>query len=178
MILFLASIPTLTSRRLIGATVGQSIAEHPAIYKIAFTGSTLVGRKIQIASAQSNLKVVTLELGGKSPNIIFDDADLEQAVKWAARGLFGNVGGCTISAIFLSSSLNTGIGQVCTAGTRIFVQSAIYDKFLAGFTSAAQAWEKAKGDPFEDGTIHGPVSSQVQFDVRLNLTLGGESVVG
>lgn len=60
------------------------MAEHPHIEKIAFTGSTLVGRKIQEASARTNLKVVTLELGGKSPNIIFDDADLEQAVKWAA----------------------------------------------------------------------------------------------
>lgn len=70
-----------------GHTVGQAISEHPQIAKVAFTGSTLVGRKILEASSRTNLKVVTLELGGKSPNIIFDDADLEQAVKWAAMGI-------------------------------------------------------------------------------------------
>jgi aldehyde dehydrogenase (NAD+) len=70
-----------------GNTAGQRIAEHPNIWKVAFTGSTLTGRKIQEAAARSNLKVVTLELGGKSPNIIFDDADIEQAVKWAAFGV-------------------------------------------------------------------------------------------
>jgi aldehyde dehydrogenase (NAD+) len=71
----------------LGHTVGQSIAEHPDIMKIAFTGSTLVGRKIMKASAETNLKDITLELGGKSPTIIFDDADLDQAVKWAAHGI-------------------------------------------------------------------------------------------
>ncbi|KAG6885010.1 hypothetical protein C0993_006535 [Termitomyces sp. T159_Od127] len=70
-----------------GHTVGQAIAEHPLIEKVAFTGSTLVGRKILKASSESNLKVVTLELGGKSPTVIFDDADLEQALKWAAYGI-------------------------------------------------------------------------------------------
>jgi aldehyde dehydrogenase (NAD+) len=70
-----------------GSTTGHAIASHPDIDKVAFTGSTLVGRKIQEASAKSNLKTVTLELGGKSPNIIFDDADLEQAVNWAAFGV-------------------------------------------------------------------------------------------
>lgn len=71
----------------IGNTVGQSISEHPLIEKVAFTGSTLVGRKILKAAAETNLKVVTLELGGKSPTIVFDDADLEQSVKWAAHGI-------------------------------------------------------------------------------------------
>jgi hypothetical protein len=70
-----------------GNDVGQCIAEHMGIDKVAFTGSTLVGRKIMEASARTNLKNVTLELGGKSPNIIFDDADLEQAVNWAAHGI-------------------------------------------------------------------------------------------
>lgn len=70
-----------------GNTVGNAITHHMKIEKIAFTGSTLVGRKILEASAKSNLKNVTLELGGKSPNIIFDDADLEQAVNWAAFGI-------------------------------------------------------------------------------------------
>lgn len=70
-----------------GITVGQAIIEHPLIMKVAFTGSTLVGRKILKASSESNLKVITLELGGKSPTVIFNDADLEQAMKWAAFGI-------------------------------------------------------------------------------------------
>ena len=70
-----------------GHIVGQAISEHLLIKKVAFTGSTLTGRKILKASAESNLKVVTLELGGKSPTVIFDDADLDQAIKWAASGI-------------------------------------------------------------------------------------------
>ena len=70
-----------------GNTVGQAITEHPHIEKVAFTGSTLTGRKVMQASASSNLKNITLELGGKSPNIIFNDADVDQAVHWAAHGI-------------------------------------------------------------------------------------------
>ena len=70
-----------------GQTVGSAISSHMKIGKVAFTGSTLVGRKVMEASAKSNLKPVTLELGGKSPNIIFDDADLDQAIKWASHGI-------------------------------------------------------------------------------------------
>jgi acyl-CoA reductase-like NAD-dependent aldehyde dehydrogenase len=70
-----------------GNTVGEAISSHMNIGKVAFTGSTIVGRKIMEAAARSNLKPVTLELGGKSPNIIFNDADLDQAVKWSAHGL-------------------------------------------------------------------------------------------
>ncbi len=70
-----------------GSTVGQAIAEHMDIGKVAFTGSTAVGRIIMESAAKSNLKKVTLELGGKSPNIIFDDADLKQAVSWAIHGI-------------------------------------------------------------------------------------------
>ena len=70
-----------------GDIVGQAISEHRGIEKVAFTGSTVVGRKIMEAAAKSNLKNVTLELGGKSPNIIFNDANLEQAVGWAAHGV-------------------------------------------------------------------------------------------
>ncbi|KAF8073989.1 aldehyde dehydrogenase [Lyophyllum atratum] len=129
-----------------GPTVGQAIAEHPKIEKVAFTGSTLTGRKILKASAETNLKVVTLELGGKSPTIIFDDADLEQAVKWASFGIFFNM------------------GQACTAGSRIFVQEGIHDKFLEKFTEVAKFLGSATGDPFGKGTEHGPQVSQVQFD--------------
>ena len=70
-----------------GPTAGAAISSHLKIHKVAFTGSTLVGRKIMEAAAKSNLKTVTLELGGKSPNIIFDDADLDQAVNWTAHGI-------------------------------------------------------------------------------------------
>jgi aldehyde dehydrogenase (NAD+) len=70
-----------------GPTAGAAISSHMKIEKVAFTGSTIVGRKIMEAAAKSNLKTVTLELGGKSPNIIFDDADLDQAVNWAAHGI-------------------------------------------------------------------------------------------
>ena len=70
-----------------GPTAGAAISAHMGIDKVSFTGSTLVGRKVMEASAKSNLKPTTLELGGKSPNIIFDDADLEQAVNWSAHGI-------------------------------------------------------------------------------------------
>jgi len=129
-----------------GNTVGEAISHHPLITKVAFTGSTIVGRKVLKASAESNLKDVTLELGGKSPTIIFDDADLEQAVKWASHGIFFNM------------------GQACTAGSRIFVQEGLYDKFLASFTQVAKFLETATGDPFTKGTEHGPQVSQTQFD--------------
>ncbi|KIK69171.1 hypothetical protein GYMLUDRAFT_35240 [Collybiopsis luxurians FD-317 M1] len=129
-----------------GATAGAAISLHPHIRKIAFTGSTLTGRKIQEASAKSNLKVVTLELGGKSPNIIFDDANLDQAVKWTSIAIFSNS------------------GQVCTAGSRIFVQEGIYDAFMKAFSAAAQNVHTKTGDPFSEGVVHGPVVSQTQFD--------------
>ncbi|KAJ7198022.1 aldehyde dehydrogenase [Mycena pura] len=127
-----------------GNTVGQAIAEHMGIQKVAFTGSTLVGRKIMAAAANSNLKNVTLELGGKSPSIIFDDADLEQAVNWAAHGIFWNH------------------GQACCAGSRIFVQAGIYDKFLEKFTEKTRKINV--GDPFASGIDQGPQVSQVQYE--------------
>ncbi|KAF7368645.1 Aldehyde dehydrogenase [Mycena venus] len=127
-----------------GPTVGQAISEHMDIQKVAFTGSTLVGRKIMAAAASSNLKNVTLELGGKSPNIIFDDADLEQAVNWAAHGIFWNH------------------GQACCAGSRIFVQEGIYDKFLQMFTERTKNINV--GDPFSPGVDQGPQVSQLQYD--------------
>ena len=71
----------------LGPVAGQALTEHPLVGKVSFTGSTLVGRKIMETAAKTNLKRVTLELGGKSPTIVFDDADLDQAVKWAAFGI-------------------------------------------------------------------------------------------
>ncbi|KAK1230877.1 hypothetical protein PQX77_006016, partial [Marasmius sp. AFHP31] len=130
----------------LGSTVGSAISSHPHISRISFTGSTLTGRKIQEASAKSNLKVVSLELGGKSPNIIFDDCDLEQAAKWSARGIFFNM------------------GQACIAGSRLFVQEGIYDKFVAAFQEESKVWSQHTGDPFENDVQHGPQVSQLQFD--------------
>ncbi|KAF8872539.1 aldehyde dehydrogenase domain-containing protein [Infundibulicybe gibba] len=127
-----------------GNTVGAAISSHMKIEKVAFTGSTLVGRKIMEAAAKSNLKDVTLELGGKSPNIIYDDADMEQAVNWAAFGIFWNH------------------GQACCAGSRIFVQEGIYDEFLKRFTEKSRAIRV--GDPFETGIDQGPQVSQQQYD--------------
>ncbi|KAF7419496.1 aldehyde dehydrogenase (NAD(P)(+)) ald5 [Pleurotus ostreatus] len=127
-----------------GHIVGEAISSHMEIDKVAFTGSTLVGRKIMEAAAKSNLKNVTLELGGKSPNVIFNDADLEQAVGWAAHGIFWNH------------------GQACCAGSRIFVQEGIYDEFLKRFTERTKSLKV--GDPFEVGVDQGPLVSKPHFD--------------
>jgi aldehyde dehydrogenase (NAD+) len=127
-----------------GPTAGAAISSHMKIEKVAFTGSTIVGRKIMEAAAKSNLKTVTLELGGKSPNIIFDDADLDQAVNWASHGIFWNH------------------GQACCAGSRIFVQAGIYDEFLKRFSAKANSIKI--GDPFGENIDQGPQVSQIQYD--------------
>ncbi|KAL6691038.1 aldehyde dehydrogenase domain-containing protein [Trichoderma pleuroticola] len=127
-----------------GKTAGAAISAHMGIDKVAFTGSTVVGRSIMKAAAASNLKKVTLELGGKSPNIVFNDADIEQAISWVNFGIYFNH------------------GQTCCAGTRIFVQEGIYDKFLEAFKKRALA--NKVGDPFHHETFQGPQVSQLQFD--------------
>ncbi|KAI7959565.1 hypothetical protein MJO28_003356 [Puccinia striiformis f. sp. tritici] len=127
-----------------GGGAGQAMVEHPMIEKIAFTGSTSVGKQILAKSGDHNLKKVTLELGGKSPNIVFDDADLEQAVKWASFGIFFNQ------------------GQVCCAGSRVFVQEGIYDKFITALEENVKSLKV--GDPFDADTFQGPQVSQLQYD--------------
>jgi aldehyde dehydrogenase (NAD+) len=127
-----------------GKTAGAAIASHMDIDKVAFTGSTVVGRTILQASAKSNLKKVTLELGGKSPNIVFNDANLEDAISWVNFGIFFNHGQC------------------CCAGSRIYVQSGIYDKFIEAFK--ARTAKNVVGDPFAADTFQGPQVSQLQFD--------------
>ncbi|CAG8449851.1 13670_t:CDS:2 [Cetraspora pellucida] len=107
-------------------------------------GSTIVGRSVLKASAESNLKKVSLELGGKSPNIIFADSDLEEAVKWAYQGIYFNHGQC------------------CSAGSRVYVEDSIYDNFLEKFKSYAQNIKV--GDPFHKDTYQGPQISKRQFD--------------
>ncbi|KAF7116932.1 hypothetical protein CNMCM5793_005562 [Aspergillus hiratsukae] len=127
-----------------GRVAGAAIAAHMDIDKVAFTGSTLVGRQILQVAAKSNLKKVTLELGGKSPNIVFPDADLDDAIKYVNLGIYFNHGQC------------------CAAGSRVLVHESIYDKFLALFKQRAE--ENKVGDPFHPGTFQGPQVSEVQFD--------------
>ena len=127
-----------------GRVAGAAIASHMDIDKVAFTGSTLVGRSIMKAAASSNLKKVTLELGGKSPNIVFNDADIEAAITWVNFGIYYNHGQC------------------CCAGSRIYVQDGIYDKFIAAFKKRAA--ENKVGDPFHPETFQGPQVSQLQYD--------------
>lgn len=150
-----------------GNVAGQALTEHPLVGKVSFTGSTIVGRKVMETAAKTNLKRVTLELGGKSPTIVFDDADLEQAVKWVAAGilyvLLCNIHACLADDIALLGSHHSG--QMCAANSRIFVQEGIYDKFLENFAAAAQAVRQ--GDGFSHSTDQGPVVSKNQLDVRI-----------
>ncbi|RDW70501.1 Aldehyde dehydrogenase [Aspergillus mulundensis] len=127
-----------------GRVAGAAISSHMDVDKVAFTGSTLVGRTILQAAAKSNLKKVTLELGGKSPNIVFDDADIDNAISWSNFGIFFNHGQC------------------CCAGSRILVQEGIYDKFVARFKERAA--QNKVGNPFEQDTFQGPQVSKLQFD--------------
>uniref|UniRef100_A0A8H7K6P6 Aldehyde dehydrogenase n=1 Tax=Bionectria ochroleuca TaxID=29856 RepID=A0A8H7K6P6_BIOOC len=127
-----------------GRVAGAAISSHMDVDKVAFTGSTVVGRAIMRAAADSNLKKVTLELGGKSPNIIFDDANIDEAISWANFGIFFNHGQC------------------CSAGSRLLVQEGIYDKFVARFKERAA--DNKLGNPFNEDTYQGPQISQVQLD--------------
>ncbi len=127
-----------------GETAGAAIAEHMDVDKVAFTGSTEVGKIIMKAAAGSNLKRVTLELGGKSPNIVFADADIDAAVEGAFFALFFNQGQC------------------CCAGSRLFVEGKVYDQFVEKLT--ARVKKQRVGDPFDMKTTQGPQVSQEQFD--------------
>ena len=127
-----------------GPTAGAAIASHMDVDKVAFTGSTDVGRLILEAAAKSNLKRITLEMGGKSPNIIFADVDLDEAVEGAHLGLFSNQ------------------GQVCCAGSRVYVEQAIYDSFVQ--KSADRARKRVVGDPMDLATEQGPQVDQEQLN--------------
>jgi len=127
-----------------GPTAGAAIARHMDVDKVAFTGSTEVGHLIMEASAKSNLKRVTLELGGKSPNIVFADADLDQAIEGAHFALFFNQGQC------------------CCAGSRLFVEETAYDEFVE--RSATRARRRTVGDPFDPATEQGPQVDQDQYN--------------
>ncbi len=125
------------------AAAGAALAEHPGVDKIAFTGSTDVGQKIIRASA-GNVKRVSLELGGKSPNIVFADADLDAAVPGAAMAVFANS------------------GQICSAGTRLYVQRAIYDEFVERVATFAKGLRV--GPSLDPTTELGPLVSAEQLD--------------
>jgi aldehyde dehydrogenase (NAD+) len=122
---------------------GAAMVKHPDIDKIAFTGSTEVG-KIIMREAASTLKRVTLELGGKSPNIVLDDSDIDAAAAGSHFGLYFNQGQC------------------CTAGSRLFVQEKIYDKLIDKIQSMNKS--RKLGDPLDVLTEQGPQVSQEQFD--------------
>jgi aldehyde dehydrogenase (NAD+) len=138
-----------------GPTAGAAIARHMDIDKVAFTGSTETGRLILEAAAKSNLKRVTLELGGKSPNIVFADTDLDEAVEGAHLGIFSNQ------------------GQVCCAGSRVFVEDSIYERFLEKSVARAQA--RVLGDPFDQKTEQGPQVNQAQFEKVLGYIESGKA---
>lgn len=126
-----------------GETAGAALASHPGIDKIAFTGSTEVG-KIIAKSAADNLTKVSLELGGKAPNIVFADADIEQAVSGAMMSIFFNQ------------------GQVCCAGSRLFVEEGVKDQFLERFQERSK--KITVGDPMDQATQMGPQVSSEQLD--------------
>ncbi|KAI9888873.1 MAG: mitochondrial aldehyde dehydrogenase [Vezdaea aestivalis] len=139
----------------LGPVAGQALASHLGIDKIAFTGSTATARQI-MKMAAVNLKNITLETGGKSPLIVFDDADLDQAVKWAHIGIMSNM------------------GQICTATSRILVQEGIHDKFVEAFKDHTAKTSKV-GDPFADDTFQGPQVTKSQFDRILSYVESGKS---
>src|SRR5271170_3150495 len=138
-----------------GPTAGAAIARHMDVDKIAFTGSTEVGRLIMEAAAKSNLKRISLELGGKSPNIIFADTDLDEAVEGAHMGVFVNQ------------------GQSCCAGSRVFVEEEIYDAFVE--KSVARARKRVVGDPLDPRTNQGPQVDRTQFDRVMGYIEAGHS---
>lgn len=151
-----------------GPEVGDALVRHPLTAKVAFTGGDAGGRGINVAAAES-FKKVTLELGGKSPNIIFDDADVDQAVKGAVSGIFG------------------AAGQTCMAGSRLLVQRSIHDDLVCRLVEAAGA--ARIGDPRLEETQIGPIATRAQWERILamiemaknegaTVALGGHALTG
>lgn len=120
-------------------SAGEALVESPQVDRITFTGESATGRAISAAAA-ANLTPVSLELGGKGANVVFDDADLANAVEWSIKAIFSNA------------------GQVCLAGSRLYVQRGVYDEFVSRFVAAADALRL--GDPKEQATQLGPLSSE------------------
>lgn len=137
-----------------GPSAGAPLSTHLDVDKISFTGSTEVGRLVMKAAADSNLKKCTLELGGKSPNVVFADCDLDEAVEKSHFALFFNMGQC------------------CTAGSRTYVQEEIYDAFVEKAVARAKA--RTVGSPFDLKNESGPQIDQDQFDKILELIESGK----
>jgi phenylacetaldehyde dehydrogenase len=145
-----------------GETAGAALAAHPGVDKIAFTGSTEVGRLI-VHAAAGNLKKVTLELGGKSPNIVFEDADVKQATAGAANAIFFNHGQC------------------CCAGSRLFIENKIFDEVVEGISDSAKKIKVGPG--MNPDTNMGPLVSEEQFRrvtsyMEAGVNEGAKAVVG
>jgi aldehyde dehydrogenase (NAD+) len=136
-----------------GSTIGQALVEHPGIDKIAFTGDTSTGKRI-MRSAAETLKKITLELGGKSPNIVLPDADIEAAIRGATVGIF------------------YGKGEVCAAGSRLLVDRSIKDEFVDKL--AARAKKMTAGDPMDPKTRLGAISSRKQLETVLGYIESGK----
>ena len=139
-----------------GKTAGQALAEHMTVRKISFTGSATTGREVLRASANSNLKKVSLELGGKGPSIVFSDANLQNALFWTGLGMSANN------------------GQICALGSRIYVQDTIYAEFIEQFQAQARARPSVMGNPLENETTKGPVVSKSQHDRVLSYLKKGQ----
>jgi len=143
---------------------GALLSSHMRIRKVSFTGSIPTGKKIQAAAAQSNLKRVTLELGGKSPAVIFDDCNLDNAITW------------TINAILARS------GQVCVAATRVYVQKSISEKFIEKYVEKMKAAASDLGDPQDPSVKMGPLVDAGQLERVKAMVMRGkeeaELVVG
>jgi aldehyde dehydrogenase (NAD+) len=126
-------------------TTGALLASHMRVRKVSFTGSIPTGKRIQEMAAKSNLKRVTLELGGKSPAVVFDDANLDNAVNWTVNAITGHS------------------GQVCFAASRVYVQEGIYEKFIAKYKELFIERTKLTGDPDLESTVLGPLVDEAQF---------------
>lgn len=138
-------------------STGALLAEHMRIRKISFTGSLATGRKIQEASARSNLKRVTLELGGKSPAVIFEDANLDNALTW------------TVNAILTRS------GQLCVAASRVYVHESIADQFIQEYKKRMEAAAKDMGDPQDPDVKLGPMVDEPQLERVIKMVERGKS---
>ena len=145
-----------------GAEVGEPLVRHPLVARVAFTGSDTGGRQVY-ANAAQDLKRVSLELGGKSANIVFDDADLDNAVKGVVSGIFA------------------ATGQTCMAGSRLLVQRSVHDSFVKKLVAFMQ--DARLGDPFDPATNVGPLSTKPQFEkvlsyIGIATEEGAECVLG
>lgn len=136
-----------------GRIVGERLCQHPDVKKIAFTGSTKTGSHI-MKSAADSIKKVTLELGGKSPNIVFSDANLDLAIESIAHGIFFNA------------------GEVCCAGSRVYVQDSVYDEVLRRFKEYTESLKI--GDPFEKDVYQGAQTSEQQMNTILRYIDAGK----